>query len=143
MIVTVSGWRFWPKSSSPVVFQTLSGYLIRYGAALHVRVGDAEGVDKFTRDWLFEMESSGMGLTYCVYRANWSKFGRPAGPLRNGQMLRGDSSIDLRRGELAHRLVAFPEPGIDWRVPGSGTVDCMMQAVKLGITLEVPGVAAS
>jgi hypothetical protein len=138
MILTVSGWRDWDQGAW-VVHQHLERYLAKYGPSLRVRVGDAEGVDRHVRDWLFAMEQSVLGLTYCVYRADWGRHGRAAGPMRNDKMLRGDSSIDPTRGETAKRLLAFPEPGIDWRAPGSGTVDCILQAVKLGVSLDVPG----
>ena len=143
-IVTVTGWRDWLKAGLPphVVTYYLERYRQLYGSGMHVRVGEATGVDKIVRDWLFESERQGWGGTFCVYHAEWGLKGRAAGPLRNGRMLKGEEirMPDLFAGELAHELLGFPEPGIDWRQPGSGSVDCILQAVGLGITLNVPGV---
>jgi hypothetical protein len=140
MILTVSGWRGWDLGAL-VICDYLDNYMARYGPGLHVRVGDADGVDRIVRVWLFDVESRGLGVTYCVYPAEWGKYGRPAaGPIRNGKMLKGENPADGFEGQLAHRLLGFPQPGINWRQPGSGTVDCIMQAAKLGVTVEVPGV---
>ena len=139
MILVVSGWRGWDEGAW-VIHQHLERYLTKYGPALHVRVGDAVGVDRHVRDWLSEMEGAMMQVpTYCVYHAEWGRYGQAAGPIRNGRMLKGNSSSDPTRGQVASRLLAFPEPGVDWRSPGSGTVDCILQAVKLGVSLDVPG----
>jgi hypothetical protein len=138
MILAVSGWRFWDQGEE-VIYHQLDNFMVKYGPSLHVRVGDAEGVDRIVRKRVFAMEEMGLGITYCVYRAEWGRYGHAAGPIRNGKMLNGDVSMDPYRQQLAHRLLAFPQPGIDWRDPGSGTVDCILQAVKLGVTLEVPG----
>lgn len=138
MILTVSGWRNWTDPEA--VHMHLERYLHLYGAKLHLRVGDASGVDEFTRDWMFDKtDNQGARFTYQVYRADWVKFGKPAGPKRNGQMLRGENSSDLQRGIVAGRLLAFPQPGINWKTDKSGTVDCILQAVELGVHLDVPG----
>lgn len=141
MILTVSGWREWEKRCDPafVVYQ-LDRYRHLYGASLHVRVGDAEGVDKITRDWLFADEQERSGLTYQVYRVETSKYGWPAaGPIRNGKMLRGQDSSDLQRDELADLLLALPEPLVKMRSPGSGTTGCLIEAHSLGISVDIPG----
>lgn len=139
MILTVSGWRDWNLGPA-VIHEHLERYRAKYGASLHVRVGDADGVDKHIRDWLFAAEQGGSGISYYVYVANWGvPRDRAAGPIRNARMLQGLNEDDLMHGHLAHELLAFPQPGINWRQPGSGTVDCILQAVKLGVTLHVPG----
>lgn len=141
MILTVSGWREWEERCNPVfVTYQLDRYLSLYGASLHVRVGDAEGVDKITRDWLFKEEQQRSGLTYQVYRAEWGKYGRPAaGPIRNGEMLRGQNPLDLFRDQLADLLLAMPEPGVKMHSPGSGTTGCLIEAHTLGISVDIPG----
>ncbi len=55
------------------------------------------------------------------YKADWTKWGLPAGPMRNGAMLKDN---------MTGVLIAFPG--------NKGTRDCMSQARKLGIpVLEV------
>lgn len=141
MILTVSGWRDWARCCDPrfVTYQ-LNRYLSLYGASLHMRVGDADGVDRITRDWLFEDEQQRSGITYQVYRAEWGKHGRPAaGPIRNGEMLRGRNPLDPYRSQLADILLALPEPGVKMQSPGSGTTGCLIEAHSLGITVDIPG----
>lgn len=73
---------------------------------MNVLVGDADGLDSLIgRDFPEAF----------VFEADWDKFKKAAGPLRNGVML---SCIpDL--------LIAFPG--------GPGTANCIAQAKKLGI----------
>ncbi len=129
MILSVSGWREWRKRCNPTfVIYHLLRYEGLYGSSLHVRVGDADGVDDITYHWLTERERQGSGITYQVYRADW-----------HGRMLRGQSSSDLRRHILADTLLAFPEPGVKMRSPGSGTAGCLIEAHSLGISVDIPG----
>ena len=51
-----------------------------------------------------------------VFRANWDKHGKAAGPIRNGEML-----------HEADFLIAFPG--------GKGTENCVKQAKEMGITV--------
>lgn len=133
MILAVSGWRKWDD----IRFATnqLLSYRVMYGRALLVRVGDADGLDKIIRD-----HCEAKGYEHVVYRADWEKFGRPAaGPIRNRGMLHGNSPEDPRQGVLADRLLAFPQPSMKMRSPGSGTVGCLIEAHLLGISVDIPG----
>lgn len=74
-------------------------------------VGDATGADTIARkaaeslDWEVE-----------VYEADWEKYGKQAGPIRNGWMINiGEPDVCL----------AFPG--------GKGTANCVMQAEAAGI----------
>lgn len=61
--------------------------------------------------------------------AHWDAHGKAAGPVRNGEMLRGKSTF--RDEGVADLLIAFPG--------GKGTADCVAQARSLGIAvIEVP-----
>lgn len=74
-------------------------------------VGDATGLDELVRDWCPRLH-----VPLHIYRADWNRLGRAAGPERNGRMLR----------EFApEKLLAFPG--------GAGTADCVSQAEALGI----------
>lgn len=136
MILVVSGWRDW--RDGVFVAQTLRPYLLRYQQDLHVRVGGAPGVDTIVEHLLLPRNHH--GATCTVYRADWSLPGRSGGPIRNGEMLRGTGSHgDPTAGQMADRLLAFPQPFVKWRSPGSGTVGCMIEAFLLGIRIDVPG----
>lgn len=80
-----------------------------------VLVGDCPtGVDRYVR-----IVAVGSGIACAVWQAAWVKYGNPAGPIRNGSMLRHGNP------EL---LVAFQG--------GKGTADCVRQAVSLGIPVH-------
>lgn len=83
--------------------------LILYSFSLdnyRVLVGDASGLDAMIREEFPDAY---------VFEADWDKFEKAAGPLRNGVML---SCMPIV-------LIAFPG--------GSGTANCIAQAKKLGI----------
>src|SRR5258705_1180620 len=60
----------------------------------HVIAGGARVADTLAEEW-----ARAEGLPCTVYRADWEKLGRPAGPIRNQQML-DEGKPDL--------VVAFP-----------------------------------
>lgn len=74
--------------------------------------GDAKGVDLYTaglvEDW---------GLQPVPHPADWDRYGKPAGAIRNRLML------DIAQPEL---LFAFPRKGL----PNKGTLDCVKAAVE-------------
>jgi hypothetical protein len=78
--------------------------------------GGQKGADTLAKEWAIER-----GVTYQTVNANWDRYGRAAGPIRNRAMLE------------AHKpdyVVAFP--GHD------GTANCVRQARARGIpVLEV------
>lgn len=140
MILTVSGWREWEKRCNPAfVVYHLFRYQSLYGSSLHVRVGDADGVDEIVYRWLLERESELSGVTWHRYRADWDRHGGAAGPIRNREMLHGNAVMELHRDALADALLAFPEPFVKMRSPGSGTTGCLIEAHSLGITVDIPG----
>lgn len=81
---------------------------------LHVRrlvTGGARGAD-----WMAEIWAKKNGTEHVKYPADWARYGRAAGPIRNAEMLNKEKP-DL--------VVAFPG--------GLGTVDCVARALHLGI----------
>ena len=74
--------------------------------------GGAKGADALAHEWAL-----GWGIIE-VFRADWAKHGRAAGPIRNRQML--DAGADL--------VVAFPG--------GSGTADMVRQARARGVPVR-------
>ena len=140
MILVVSGWREWLKRCSPAfVLHRLYFYETQYGSSLHVRYGDAEGVDEIVAGWVQEQETRGTGITRQLYRADWDRHGDAAGPIRNREMLHGKAVTDLFFEVPAETLLAFPEPFVKMRSPGSGTTGCLIEAHSLGISVDIPG----
>jgi hypothetical protein len=92
----------------------LNGYLLDWGV-IRVIAGGARGVDSFAEQWAKAQE-----VECVVYRADWAKHGRAAGPIRNRQML------DEGRPTL---VVAFPG--------GRGTADMIRRARSAGIEVAV------
>lgn len=121
MIVCFSGWRGW---SDVDFIEKVVRDLRKDIDPEEIRVGDCPtGVDYWVRQKLDG---------YKRYDANWNKFGKAAGPIRNGAMLTdyGESLADL--------LVALPEPGSHPGQGTSGTWTCIGQAYELGVDVFIP-----
>lgn len=82
----------------------------KYGF-VHIISGGAKGADRMAEAWARDRAAM-----LSIYRADWSKLGRAAGPIRNQKM------IDEGKPSL---VVAFPG--------GAGTADMVSRAEKAGI----------
>ena len=82
--------------------------------------GGADGVDKIARSIAEEL-----GLDVIEIPANWKRYGKPAGPLRNRRMLDLLTKEDL--------VIAFHENLAESR----GTVDCLKEAERRSISTEI------
>jgi hypothetical protein len=80
--------------------------------------GGAPGVDRWA-----EYAAAQRGLKVWVERADWDRYGRAAGPMRNALIVAG-----------AERLVAF------WDGSSRGTADTIRKARAAGIPVEVIGI---
>lgn len=109
---------------------------------VHLRVGCCfTGVDKITRLWA--SANRHFLASFTVYYAEWDVYGRPAGPIRNGKMLRGqENDHDPNPDIMTDKLLGFPQPGADWNKPGSGTIGCIKDAGSHGVHVDVPGYRA-
>jgi hypothetical protein len=92
------------------VFQQLDWLAERYGD-LKVIEGGADGADKWARAWRADRRRPGRS-----YIANWARYPRGAGVLRNAEML-ADGKPDL--------VLAFPG--------GRGTADMIRRAQTAGV----------
>lgn len=77
--------------------------------------GGARGADYIAKAW-----AEKHGIPGETFKAEWNKYGRAAGPIRNSAML--ETRPDL--------VIAFPG--------GRGTSDTVTKAVKLGIPVRKP-----
>lgn len=117
MRVVVTGSRHWLDARA--VRMSLDEYFncvaeVDHGSAIaRVAAGDATGVDDAAIMW-----ARSKGLECAVYPAEWTRYGRIAGPARNERML---------LAERPTALLAFPG--------GAGTDDCVKRARRLGILI--------
>lgn len=101
MIVLVCGGRDFNNKS--LLFEALNSVPFTITKIVN---GAAKGADKLSTEWAKEK-----GIQYVEYPAEWNKYGKIAGPVRNSQMLQ-DEDIDY--------VVAFPG--------GRGTEDMIGKA---------------
>jgi hypothetical protein len=80
-----------------------------------VLVGDAMGVD-----WMVRSICDEEAQPYTVFRPDWEKYKKAAGPIRNQAMLKE-----------ADKLIAF------WDGKSRGTRNAIKTAMKMGLRLEV------
>lgn len=89
---------------------------------LLVAEGGAAGADEMVRDWVKRRDTD--QIEHSTYKADWTKHGLKAGPLRNAWML-ADFQPEM--------VLAI----WDGRTSRSGTLDCMKKACDLGIPIIV------
>lgn len=118
MRIVVSGSRAWPQYAKKQIWDILDEFNSTTFLDF-VGVGDASGVDRFTYEWLQEVAH----LPRQVFYADWDRYKKDAGPIRNRAMLK-DVNPDF--------LAAFLIPREDCR----GTWDCIEAAQELGIRVE-------
>ncbi|MCM6776257.1 hypothetical protein NDR87_18815 [Nocardia sp. CDC159] len=95
--------------------------------ALFVAVGDCpSGVDGYVRGWCAAHLARS---DWRVFEADWARYGRAAGPIRNRAMCRAYSDADT--------AVGLPS---SWdRALSKGTWDCLDAADELGLPTRVIG----
>lgn len=81
------------------------------------------GADHETDQWALKFIGNDRIIRY---HADWDTYGKPAGHIRNGKMLRENLNADF--------VLAFPR---DIGNSGPGTKDCMEQAKGLGFLVLV------
>ncbi|MCQ4302205.1 DUF2493 domain-containing protein [Pseudomonas songnenensis] len=96
------------------VFEVLDNILLTRGISEIIQ-GEAPGADRWAREWALNRD---VKLTRC--RAEWEKYGKRAGPVRNRHML------TLK----PDGVVAFPG--------GRGTLDMISAAQEAGVPVYRP-----
>lgn len=130
-IIAVTGWRDHPDKEY-VLFELRLAVRLFFAATprdVHFRMGCAAGADEFVYEWCKQG-----GLSFHRYVADWERWGKLAGPIRNHDMLTGKEEGD----QLADLLVGFPDRRQRLRSPGSGTLGCLAEAIALGIMTYTP-----
>lgn len=115
--ILVTGARDWVNREQ--IFEALDrAYIFLAGKKRVVVVhGAATGADSLAREWFVDRLEQGWHVTEEFYPADWVKFGRSAGPIRNLDMVAAGADICL----------AFP---LNKSV---GTRHCMKAAQTAGI----------
>lgn len=118
MKVLVCGDRHYADRAA--VFATLDDLNGRDGISLVIE-GEAPGADTFGREW-----GEVHNVPIARFPADWDKYGRAAGPIRNRQMLvEGQPDLVVYfHDDLAH---------------SKGTADMVRQAMKAGVSVTRGG----
>jgi hypothetical protein len=115
MKVAVTGGRSF--SAREVVYLALSRANKRERITFVLHGACPSGVDAHAAAWAMD---HGVEHSVRTYAADWDKYGKAAGPIRNREMLTTEKP-DL--------VLVFPG--------GRGTRDCELQARKLGLNVEL------
>jgi len=118
MKILVCGGRESNQQMCNQVWCTLDDHLTaanNAGQKMVIITGGATGADSYANDWAYAND-----VPCKVFRADWKKHGRAAGPIRNKQMI-VEGKPDL--------VLAFPG--------GKGTANMVKQAQEHGIEVEV------
>jgi hypothetical protein len=106
--VLICGDREWTDSS--LIHDVLEHLKWRYGEALHVISGGARGAD-----YLADQQCKSLGITFTRVPAQWERYGRAAGPIRNGVMMNMHPDIviafhsDLTKSKGTKNMVMVAE----------------------------------
>lgn len=116
--VAISGSRSYPGGRSWLVQQCIATEYRKSGGSVLFLVGDCPtGADRIAKSFL---ETA--GWDFKEFFADWSKYGKSAGPKRNHEMI--DYGAEL--------LIAFPTSD------SRGTKDCAEYAAQKGVEVYFP-----
>lgn len=114
MRILLTGSRAWPDRRA--VESVLSELLHLHGPFTLVHGACSTGADFFAHEW-YEATGHEFGCGELKYKADWDKYGKAAGPIRNAAMVAAGADL----------VIAFPLPG------GSGTQGTVEMARRAGI----------
>ena len=95
--------------------ETFKEWNISMNSRINLISGGAKGTDKMAEEWATKNSRS-----ITIFRPNWDKYGKGAGPRRNAQII-----------DAATHCIAFPSK------MGKGTQDSIRKANRKGIPLKV------
>jgi hypothetical protein len=127
VIVLVCGDRNW--ISATVVERSLEHLRTHRPEPLTVVEGGARGADRCAGRWVARMRARGVG--WVRVPANWERYGRRAGPIRNQQML--DYLLQGREMGQTVGVLAFHRD-ID---SSKGTRDMIQRAQKVDVPVKL------
>jgi hypothetical protein len=117
--IIVTGSRNWPDHR--VVRDTLDYVKHWQGDFLLIHGGCPTGADFMAENW-----AEDRGIQTEIYRAEWARLGKAAGPLRNTEMVRAGADY----------CIGFPLVG----ARSVGTLDCLRKAMRAKIQTWAIGI---
>lgn len=130
-VAIVCGSRFEPVSSKDEVYRALDVYRDSY-EIFRVLHGAAQGIDSLAARWAIDR-----GVEVVPFQAEWSKYGKGAGPMRNTTMASVVSaSVQESRAainpeeHISGLCIVFPG--------GVGTENMRKAALRHGLTVSYP-----
>ncbi|AFI24974.1 hypothetical protein [Mycobacterium phage SWU1] len=111
----ITGSRIWKDRTT--IWEALATEYHRSFSGLTVVHGGARGADDIADRWAWGMKQEGWDVLPELHRADWERYGKRAGILRNIEMVRAGADICL----------AFPLGN------SVGTRHCMREAERAGI----------
>lgn len=98
MRILITGSRDWPDAYSVelAIVETLSKHRLTWHEATIVQGDCPSGADRFAKDFAIRM-----GMSVESHPANWDRFGRRAGPIRNKEMV--DLGADVCLAFIRHK----------------------------------------
>ena len=101
------------------LFQNCMDRLLTYYEEIRLVSGHASGADRFAERYAAER-----GIEIEVFPAEWKKYGRAAGPIRNREM-------------LDYAKEAIPEIAAFWDGKSKGTKDMLKRAQDAGVKIHI------
>ncbi len=103
----------------PLEERVLNELLPQYGEDIEIVSGHAEGADRFG-----EIYAERHNIKCAVFPAQWEKYGKKAGPIRNSQMIKYAK-------EQEPAIIAF------WNGHSKGTLDTLVKAMNDSIPTTI------
>lgn len=126
MIVLACGDREWTDKA--LIECTLAYLRTHRSEPLTVIEGRCRGADRLAGQWAARMRAHGVG--WVAFPADWNRYGKGAGPIRNRQML---DWMLLARASHTLGVVAFHD-----RLEASkGTKNMVVQAKAAGVPVKI------
>ncbi len=121
MKILICGSRHWTNYNS--ILSVIRRLITCYGPDILIVEGGASGADLLSRKAAIEC-----GISYKEFPADWNKYGRAAGPIRNQQMLE-----EVMEDEGRGMIIAFHED----LAKSKGTKDMVNRAKGKGIPIYI------
>ena len=122
--VLVTGSREWKdRALIRAALKAVGATIVIHGD--HCKFSSATGEPIAGADWHAKEAAKELGIEQKPYPADWERYGKKAGPIRNSQMVAENPDIAV--------CLAFPLPD------SRGTWDCVGKADKAGIKVRVMG----
>lgn len=114
LVITGTRW------GRPDVWAALDQWVDAFGLPRLLVLGGAHGVDRQALDWSHDRRRAGLVFPVDVVRADWARYGKAAGPIRNMQM--------VERAGPGDHLLAFPDALLS-----PGTYHCHGAGLERGL----------